>query len=207
MRDEKRKRSGQIRFNSSESIFSWFPKFREGLKSIKGVFEQYDEDSSGVIDRDELKKCLEKLNLHKEEKEIDELFNSCDIDGSKGIQFTEFIVFLCLIYLLMIPSSSSFMVGSTELKETFDRIVDAFLFLDKNGDGKLNKKDVDKSLNEFYPWEKSPGNISKNPFMEMDQDRNGKVGFREFLFALIKWVGIDDSTGEMDSDEEISDGE
>lgn len=41
----------------------------------------------------------------------------------------------------------------------------------------------------------------------MDQDRNGKVGFREFLFALIKWVGIDDSTGEMDSDEEISDGE
>lgn len=55
-------------------------------------------------------------------------------------------------------------MGSTELKETFDRIVDAFLFLDKNGDGKLNKKDVDKSLNEFYPWEKSPGNISKNPF-------------------------------------------
>lgn len=55
---------------------------------------------------------------------------------------------------------------STELKETFDRIVDAFLFLDKNGDGKLNKKDVDKSLNEFYPWEKSPGagNIWKNPF-------------------------------------------
>lgn len=30
----------------------------------------------------------------------------------------------------------------------------------------------------------------------MDWDRNGKVSFREFLFALINWVGID-------ADEEI----
>lgn len=33
---------------------------------------------------------------------------------------------------------------------------------------------------------------------EMDWDKNGKVSFREFLFSLISWVGID-------SDEEISD--
>jgi calcium-binding protein CML len=26
---------------------------------------------------------------------------------------------------------------------------------------------------------------------EMDWDRNGKVSFREFLFAFIDWVGID----------------
>lgn len=26
---------------------------------------------------------------------------------------------------------------------------------------------------------------------EMDWDRNGKVSFREFLFAFINWVGID----------------
>lgn len=25
---------------------------------------------------------------------------------------------------------------------------------------------------------------------EMDWDRNGQVSFREFLFALIKWVGM-----------------
>ncbi|KAJ0093152.1 hypothetical protein Patl1_25987 [Pistacia atlantica] len=209
MSEEKviRSSSGQISFNSSESIYSWFPKFKEGLKKIKGVFEQYDEDSNGAISREELSKCLGKFNLQLKEERINELFNSCDIDQSQEIQFTEFIVFLCLIDLLEEPSSSSsFKVISKELKETFDRIVDAFLFLDKNGDGKLNKKDVDKSLNEFYPWEKSPGNILKNPFMEMDQDRNGKVGFREFLFALIKWVGIDDSIGvERDSDEEISD--
>lgn len=56
-----------------------------------------DEDSNGTIDREELKKCLEELQLHLKEEEIEDLFKSCDIDGSEGIQFNEFIVLLCLI--------------------------------------------------------------------------------------------------------------
>lgn len=66
-----------------------------------------DEDSNGTIDRQELKKCLGELQLHLTEEEIEDLFKSCDIDGSEGIQFNEFIVVLCLIYILTMPSSSS----------------------------------------------------------------------------------------------------
>lgn len=65
-----------------------------------------DEDSNGTIDREELRKCLEKLQLHLKDEEIEDLFSSCDIDGSQGIQFNEFIVLLCLAYLLMTPSFS-----------------------------------------------------------------------------------------------------
>jgi hypothetical protein len=65
-----------------------------------------DEDSNGTIDREELKKCLQKLQLHMTEEEVEDLFHSCDINGSEGIQFNEFIVLLCLIYLLKEPSSS-----------------------------------------------------------------------------------------------------
>lgn len=65
-----------------------------------------DEDSNGTIDREELKKCLQKLQLHLTEEEVEDLFHSCDIDGSEGIQFNEFIVLLCLIYLLKEPSSN-----------------------------------------------------------------------------------------------------
>ncbi|KAH7573046.1 hypothetical protein JRO89_XS03G0057400 [Xanthoceras sorbifolium] len=197
---------GHSNFKSIDSIILRFPQFKEGLKNIKGVFEQYDEDSNGTIDLGELRHCLEKLQLQLEEEEIEELFHSCDIDGSEGIQFNEFIVLLCLIYLLMMPSSSSLAesntskVGSPQLEATFDAIVEAFLFLDKNGDGKLNKEDMIKSLNESSPWEKSPYRITKTRFKEMDGDRNGKVSFREFLFALIGWVGID-------NDEEITDKE
>ena len=65
-----------------------------------------DEDSNGSIEPNELKKFLEHLELHLKEQEIENLFEYCDIDGSKGIQFNEFIVLLCLIHLLAEPSSS-----------------------------------------------------------------------------------------------------
>ncbi|CAI0436813.1 unnamed protein product [Linum tenue] len=82
---------------------------------------------------------------------MDDLFHSCDFDGSGGIQFNEFI-------------ASN--MGSPELEATFDTIVEAFLFLDKNGDGKLNKKDLVNALNDTSPWEKSPLRITKSRFSE-----------------------------------------
>lgn len=193
MAEARRDSSGNQNFKSIDSIIMKFPQFKEGLKNIRAAFEEYDEDSNGTIDREELKKCLQKLQLHLTEEEVEDLFHSCDIDGSEGIQFNEFIVLLCLIYLLKEPSSShsTSKLGSPQLEETFDTIIEVFLFLDRNGDGKLNKKDMVKALNQTSPWEKSPSHVTRTRFREMDWDRNGKVSFREFLFAFIDWVGID----------------
>lgn len=55
-------------------------------------------------------------------------------------------------------------VLSPELQATFNTIIEAFLFLDKNGDGKLHKKDVVKALNEDSPWEKSPAHVTRTRF-------------------------------------------
>ncbi|KVH90970.1 Calcium-binding EF-hand [Cynara cardunculus var. scolymus] len=164
---------GSTSFRSINSIILRFPRFKEGLKEIRGVFELYDEDSNGTIDNEELKRCLQKLQFHCTEQEIKDLFESCDMDGSNGIQLNEFIVLLCLIHLLA-----------------------AFLFLDKNGNGKLNKKDMIKAMNEDFPMEKSPTHITKTRFKEMDWNKDGKVSFREFLFSLINWVGFE-STDEV----------
>lgn len=190
---------GQTSFRSINSIILRFPRFKEGLKEIRGVFELYDEDSNGTIDNEELKRCLQKLQFHCTDQEIGDLFVSCDVDGSNGIQFNEFIVLLCLIHLLAGPSSSpnaTSTVGSPELKATFDTIIEAFLFLDKNGDGKLNKKDMIKAMNEDFPMEKSPTRITNTRFKEMDWNKDGKISFREFLFSLIDWVGFE-STDEI----------
>lgn len=70
-----------------------------------------DKDGNGTIDMEELKKCLEELKLMSlSEEEVKGLYGWCDVDGSKGIQFNEFIVLLCLIYLLAKPST-----GATEV--------------------------------------------------------------------------------------------
>lgn len=127
------------------------------------------------------------------------------MDGSEGIQFNEFIVLLCLIYLLkdqpsssssqnvstinlvslillhfkvhysisfnLVMISNSFLyifqtskMGSPELEATFDTIIEVFLFLDKNGNGKLNKKDMVKALNDSSTSERSPAHITRSRF-------------------------------------------
>ncbi|KAH0994189.1 hypothetical protein GBA52_005672 [Prunus armeniaca] len=168
MVEVKRGSLGRSNFKSIDSIIMRFPQFREELKKIRDVFEQYAE-------------------------EIEDLFHSCDMDGSEGIQFNEFIVLLCLIYLLKEPSSShnTSKIDSPQLEATFDTLIEVFSFLDKNGDGKLNKTDMVKALNEASPLEKSPAHVTRTRFKEMDWSKRGKVSFREFLFAFIDWVGID----------------
>ncbi|KAF3685288.1 hypothetical protein FXO37_00764 [Capsicum annuum] len=51
-----------------------------------------------TIDRDELNKCVKKLEFYVQEEEIDNLFDSCDVDEKEGIQFNKFIV-LSMSYL------------------------------------------------------------------------------------------------------------
>nr|XP_027186903.1 probable calcium-binding protein CML22 isoform X2 [Cicer arietinum] len=102
----RRNKFGQSKLKSIDSIVMLFPMFKERLKTLRGMFEQYDEDSNGSIEPHELEIFLEHLQLHLQEQEIESIFHYCDIDGSKGIQFNEFIVLLCLIHILTEPLSS-----------------------------------------------------------------------------------------------------
>lgn len=55
-------------------------------------------------------------------------------------------------------------MGSPQLEATFDTIIEVFLFLDKNGDGKLNKKDMVRALNDSNTSERSPAHITRSRF-------------------------------------------
>lgn len=72
----------------------------------------------------------------------------------ESVLITSIWWFLCL----------SSKVDLAQLGAIFNTIVEVFLFLDKNGDGKLNKKDMVRTLNETYPWERSPANVTKIRF-------------------------------------------
>ncbi|MBA0567496.1 hypothetical protein Golob_012230 [Gossypium lobatum] len=85
---------------SFNSIILKFPKIDHTLRKCKAIFEQFDEDSNGAIDHEELKKCLHKLQVCFTEEEIEDLFKACDMNEDMGIKFNEFIVLLCLAYLL-----------------------------------------------------------------------------------------------------------
>lgn len=187
---------------SFNSIILKFPKIDESLRNCKAAFENFDEDGNGVIDPEELKHCFQKLEISFPDEEINDLFEACDINEVKGIKFNEFIVLLCLVYHLKeYPTAqhTKSWEGMLNLEATFETLVDAFVFLDKNKDGYVSKNEMVDAINETTSGERSSGRIAMKRFEEMDWDKNGMVNFKEFLFAFTRWVGIED-TDDNESD-------
>ncbi|XP_008794706.1 probable calcium-binding protein CML21 [Phoenix dactylifera] len=187
---------------SFNSIIMKFSKIDESLRNCKTIFERFDEDSNGAIDPEELKRCFQNLEISATEEEINDLFKACDINENMGIKFNEFIVLLCLVYLLKEPAAARVKssMGLPSLEATFETLVDAFVFLDKNKDGYVSKNEMVQAINETTTGERSSGRIAMKRFEEMDWDKNGMVTFKEFLFAFTCWVGIDDAEEEEDDE-------
>ncbi|KAL1370506.1 probable calcium-binding protein CML21 [Arachis hypogaea] len=182
---------------SFNTIILKFPKIDQSFRKCKAIFEQFDEDSNGVIDREELKKSFSKLEISFTEEELNDLFEACDINEDMGMEFNEFTVLLCLVYLLADDPAAlhtKSRIGLPNLESTFETLVDAFVFLDKNKDGYVSKNEMIEAINEG--GERSSGRIAMKRFEEMDWDQNGMVNFKEFLFAFTRWVGIEDEEDE-----------
>ncbi|GMP52012.1 hypothetical protein CsSME_00018002 [Camellia sinensis var. sinensis] len=188
---------------SFNRIILKFPKIDESLRKCKDIFQQFDEDANGAIDPQELRRCFHKLEINFTEEEINDLFEACDINDHMGMKFNEFIVLLCLVYLLKEDPTAlqtKSRMGMPNLEATFEMLVDAFVFLDKNKDGYVSKSEMIQAINDTTSGELSSGRIALKRFEEMDWDKNGMVNFKEFLFAFTRWVGIDDNEDDEQED-------
>ncbi|GFP99123.1 probable calcium-binding protein cml21 [Phtheirospermum japonicum] len=188
---------------SFNSIILKFPKIDESFRKCKTAFEEFDEDGNGVIDPQELKHCFCKLELNFTDEEINDLFEACDINEDMRMKFNEFIVLLCLVYLLeedQTNQHSKSQIGMPNLRATFETLVDTFVFLDKNKDGYVSRDEMIHAINETTSGERSSGRIAMKRFEEMDWDKNGMVNFKEFLFAFTYWVGIEDIDEDDDNE-------
>ncbi|KAK3008197.1 hypothetical protein RJ639_015367 [Escallonia herrerae] len=191
----RRRESEGCSMKSFNSIILKFPKIDESFRKCKAIFEQFDEDGNGSIDPQELTRCFRKLEINFTDVEVKDLFDACDINDDMGIKFNEFIVLLCLVYLLKEDPSAlhaKSRMGIPDLEATFETLVDTFVFLDKNKDGYVSKNEMVAAINETTKGERSSGRIAMKRFEEMDWDKNGMANFKEFLFAFTRWVGIED---------------
>lgn len=180
---------------SFDSIILKFPRIDQSLRKCKAAFEDFDEDGNGAIDPQELRRCFQKLEINFNDEEINDLFRACDINEDMGMKFKEFIVLLCLVYLLKEDPTAQYAksrLGMENLEATFEILVDAFVFLDKNKDGYVSKSEMVDAINETSSGKPSSGRVAMQRFEEMDWDKNGMVNFKEFLFAFTNWVGIEE---------------
>mmetsp|Transcript_77313 Transcript_77313/g.136419 ORF Transcript_77313/g.136419 Transcript_77313/m.136419 type:complete len:126 (-) Transcript_77313:52-429(-) len=106
----------------------------ESVASIKTIFEQWDHDGNGTIDRDELSRVMFQLTTNLTAADIDTLLNEVDLDGNGVISFDEFVAWL-------VDPSSKQTIGTDgwleelDLDEVFRPLFKVF---DKNNDGAIS---------------------------------------------------------------------
>ncbi|GLJ26211.1 hypothetical protein SUGI_0503050 [Cryptomeria japonica] len=188
---KKQKGSRECSVKSFNSVIMKFNKIDESFKKLRSVFQKIDKDFDGKIDLDKLKRGFQELHVSLTDQEIKELYQECDMDESRGIDFKEFIVLLALIYLLEDSFAKSHLLP--ELEVSFKTIVDTFMFFDKDGDGYVRKNEIVQAINDIGPGQRTSGSdIALKRFEEMDWNKDGAVSLKEFLFAFINWVSVED---------------
>ena len=133
--------------------------------------------------------CSAQMGAKVSDDEVKEIFAAADDDSNAKLSFHEFLVFLCVGYLLnKLPEIEGF--GAA-----FTTAVDAFDVFDVANQGVIVLSEVRATLKEIGTPETLVSRMA-----EMDKDGNGYVVFPEFLMAFCDWVGVDENE---DEDEEV----
>lgn len=63
----------------------------EEINRLKGVFDRFDKDENGSIDREEFGEFLEAIGKSMSKEQLAKGFEEIDVDGSGVIEFKEFV--------------------------------------------------------------------------------------------------------------------
>jgi len=139
----------------------------EVLSEYQDLFDSYDLNKTGEIERKEMKTILKKLGKESTNEEIEQIWKSMNkIESDYTISFDDFIEFIKR-YNLSKNSMST------------DDIINAFEIFDKNHDGTI-------SINEFKHilmdlGQKFSEDEVNEIITEIDLDNNGKINYRDFV--------------------------
>lgn len=133
------------------------------VEELKKIFESLDVKKNGTISSDDLKSAIMLLKEHgltiDVEPEI--VFQKMNTDGTGLVSYTEFLA------------------ATINQKKYFtqERLTEAFNSMDKDGSGKINKRDLIEILGGDIDTEGS-----LQTYIEMfDLDKDGEISYDEFL--------------------------
>merc|ERR1712106_1027048 len=95
------------------------------------LFRILDRDGDGNISEEEMRACGSKFNA----QEIEAIFAIGDVDNDGAISLNEFITVMC-------PSASTVVGRMSKTYGNLEEIKQGFKKLDKDGDGKISKKEM-----------------------------------------------------------------
>ena len=139
----------------------------EVLEEYKDIFDTYDINKNGKIERKEMKIMLKKLGKEGSQEEIDEIWRAMNkIESDSTISFDEFIEFIRRYNL----SKNSM---------TTDDIINAFEIFDRNHNGTLTINEFKHILMDL--GEKFSEEEVNEIIEDIDLNKDGKIDYKEFV--------------------------
>merc|ERR1712224_1011323 len=129
-RVKNKKKGDSPKVKNLNSILMKFPQIKDGFEMLRSVFESVDTDHSGGIDFQEWSEAMEQhgLNIDIPEDHQLNVWREAVVDGNEE-SLTE-------------SGRGRRIHLHQNVKAAIDLVIDAFLFFDKNGDGRIMKKEV-----------------------------------------------------------------
>ena len=135
------------------------------LEEYQEIFDSYDVNGNGVIDKKEMEAVLEKLGQPATSKQIQKVFDELG-STNQQITFDEFIEFIKKYHL-------------SKNKNSTDEIIGAFQVFDKNHNGVLSLSEFKHILMDL--GQKFTEEEVNEIFNESDLNKNGNLDYKEFV--------------------------
>ena len=148
----------------------------ERMATVSSLFQLWDVDRSGEINREEFHQAINALGVHAPARIVDELFNDFDTDGSGALSYNEFMR----------------AVLRAGLSRSANRVMGFFKDADIDGSGEINKPEFRAAVKSLG-WEVSGATVHllDELFDSMDADGSGSLSFAEVHKHLRTGIGMD----------------
>jgi calcium-dependent protein kinase len=134
------------------------------IKALRDVFMALDDNGDGLLTVNEMKEGLSKAGLKEIPADLQQIMEEVDSDGSGVIDYTEFL-------------------AATLDKKTYmaeDVCWQAFRIFDRNGDGKIDKKELQYVLGDEGVQNSALKDMAEI-MKEVDKNGDGELDFQEFM--------------------------
>mmetsp|Transcript_106141 Transcript_106141/g.165698 ORF Transcript_106141/g.165698 Transcript_106141/m.165698 type:complete len:519 (-) Transcript_106141:164-1720(-) len=138
------------------------------IKALRETFMALDENSDGLLTVNEMKEGLNRCGLKEIPADLQQIMKDVDSDGSGVIDYTEFL-------------------AATLDKKVYmaeDVCWQAFRIFDRNGDGKIDKKEIAKVLNSDSDVQEAAAKDLAEIMAELDKNGDGEIDFQEFMAMM-----------------------
>ena len=162
----------------------------EGVK-LRDSFAHFDKNDDGKISRSEMRRALAELgpDFEVDDDELDALLLRFDEDGDGSVSYIEFVDFIksekasaSFAKKTKIPVENLLRKVLTQAEDEGVDLDQSFKHFDKDGDGRITRKEMRKALGELGPNFRSISEADFDALLErFDENGDGSVSYKEFI--------------------------